>query len=101
MNQTIKIEVLIGWPPTTKCRETVDVLEEVVRRHPEHVRLVVFKRGVREWPEKPSPSMIKLVHKGSTVPACFVDGELFAMLRVPTLGEVEAKVAKKLADVQE
>lgn len=101
MSRTIKLEAFIGWPPTSKCRETVGILEEVVRRHPDEVRLVVFKRGIREFPERPSPSLIKLIYKGSAVPACFVDGALLAMFRVPTLEQVETKVAEKLRDHQE
>ncbi len=95
MTQPVKLEAFIGWPPTAKCREMLAILEEVVQRHPE-VRLAVFKRGVHEYDEKPSPPMAKLVHKGSAVPVCFLDGQLLAMLRVPTREEVEAKVTERL-----
>ena len=96
MSKSIKLEALIAWPPTTKCRETIEVLQEVVRRHPNEVRLVVFKRGTREFPEKPNPTMATLIHKGSTVPACLVDGVLFSIQQVPKLEDIEARVQKML-----
>jgi hypothetical protein len=96
MSKSVKLEALIAWPPTSKCRETIEVLEEVVRRHPDEVRLVVFKRGTREFPETPSPSMSTLMHKGSTVPACLVDGFLLSSCQVPKLNDLEAKVEEAL-----
>jgi hypothetical protein len=96
MEKTVKLEAFIGWPPTSKCRETLQVLDEVVQRHPGEVRLVVFKRGIHEYAEKPSPPVVKLIHKGSAVPVCFIDGFLLAMLRVPTPEEVETKVTERL-----
>ena len=29
MSDIIKLEVLIAWPPTSKCQETIGILEEV------------------------------------------------------------------------
>ena len=40
MSKIVKLEALVGWPPTGKCRETLDVLEEIVRRHPEEAQRV-------------------------------------------------------------
>jgi hypothetical protein len=96
VSKSVKLEALIAWPPTSKCRETIEVLEEVVRRHPDAVRLVVFKRGTREFPEQPGPSMLTLMHKGSTVPACLVNGRFFSSCQVPKLEELEAKVQEAL-----
>lgn len=54
MSRIIKLEVLIAWPPTSKCQETIRILEEVVRRHPDELRLLVFKRGIDLSPKGPA-----------------------------------------------
>lgn len=112
MNRIIKAEVLIATPPTSKCQETVAILEELVRRYPDQVRLVVFRRGIDFMPEglrlelpdgedevtpKPaSPQMRQLIHKGSVVPEVVVDGELFSSFEVPNLQNLEARVQEVL-----
>jgi hypothetical protein len=97
MSKTVKLEALIGMPPTGKCRETLDVMEEMVRRHPDEVRLVVYHRGDLDYPDTPSVVVSVLINKGSTIPAVIVNGALFSKLRVPTLEEVEAEVQRVLA----
>lgn len=96
MSKMVKLEALIAWPPTSKCQQTIEVLEEVVRRHPDEVKLVVFRRGMHEFSEKPSATMAVLIYKGSIVPACLVNGELFCRGQVPTLEDAEAKVQEAL-----
>lgn len=112
MSKIIKLEVLIATPPTLKCEETLRVLEEVVRRHPDEVRLVVFRRGVdfvpeemqmKEFvspedclPKEASLQMRVLISKARTVPTVVVDGELFTTVEVPRLEELDAKVMDKL-----
>ena len=96
MTKTVKLEALVGWPPTGKCRETLSVLEEIVRRHPDEVQLIVYHRGDLDYPGTPSVVVSVLLNKGSTIPAIIVNGTLFSKLRVPTLEEVEAEVQRVL-----
>jgi hypothetical protein len=92
MSKIIKLEALIAWPPTSKCQETIGILEEVVRRHPDELRLVVFKRGMDAFPEEASAGMKCLIQKSSPVPACVVNGMFFSTSVVPKLEELEARV---------
>lgn len=114
MSKIIKLEVLIATPPTSKCEETIGVLEEMVRRHPDEARLVVFRRGIDFVPEElrmgleeyvspedcepkeASLQMRTLITKGRAVPTCIVDGELFSTFEVPKLDELEARVQEIL-----
>lgn len=112
MGKIIKVEVLIATPPTSKCQETIAILEELVRCHPDEVRLVVVRRGIDFTPpelrlgESPSaedcsPKEISLqtrvlIGKGSAVPCCVVDGVLFSAFVVPNLEELEARVQEVL-----
>lgn len=108
MSRNIKLEVLIATPPTSKCEETVEVLREIVHRHPEETSLVIFKRGIDFMPEdfrldeymteedflpkEPSVQMRVLITKGRAVPTVIVDGELFSSCEVPELDKLEARV---------
>jgi hypothetical protein len=112
MNKGILVEVLIATPPTSKCQETIAILETLVRRHPDEVRLVVFKRGVDfvpdgmrleasepgqdSAPKQASLQMRVLIQKGTAVPSCVVNGEIFSSFMVPDLEALEAKVQKIL-----
>jgi hypothetical protein len=112
MNKNIKIEVLIATPPTSKCQETLAVLEEIVRRYPDETRLLVFRRGVDFLPpelrmEKPeagegeiireaSVQMRQLINKGCAVPTVVVDGVLFSSLVVPDREELERRMQEIL-----
>jgi hypothetical protein len=108
MSKFIKLEVLIATPPTTKCEETIEVLKEIVRRHPEETCLVVFRRGVdfmppgmqeKQYvseedliPKEASFQMRMLTNKGRGVPSVVVDGELYSTTDVPDLADLDAKV---------
>ena len=112
MSKIIKVEVLIATPPTSRCQETIGVLEELVRRHPDELRLVVFRRGIDFVPDEmrlempeggedytPKPASLQmrvLAQKGSAVPSTIVDGVLFSSYAVPNPEELEARVQEIL-----
>ncbi len=112
MSKAIVVEALIATPPTSKCQETVKTLEELVRRHPDELRLVVFKRGVdfmpdefrleepdseeERAPKRASLQMRQLINKGSAVPSVVVDGVIFSSFEVPDLEKLEARVQEIL-----
>ncbi len=111
MSQTIAVEVLIGTPPTSKCEETIETLKELIRRHPDELRLVVFRRGVDFMPPElrlevpdvedltPKPvsaQMRRIIAKGSAVPYVVVDGDNFSATEVPNLEDLEARVQEIL-----
>jgi hypothetical protein len=96
MSEIIKLEVLIAWPPTSKCEQTIGILEEVVRRHPDECRLLVFKRGIDLSPDNASNAMKCLIQKSSPVPAYVVGGVFFGSRFVPKLEELEARVQQIL-----
>jgi hypothetical protein len=109
MSHLIKVEALIATPPTRRCEEMIQILEKLIMRHPDDLRLVVFKRGVDFMPEElrlapaeadqetkeqgASIQMRILIRKGSVVPACVLNGVVFCAAEVPNLDELEAKVS--------
>ncbi len=95
MVEKVKLEAYVARPPTSKCRQVVAVMQEVVGRYPDRVRLVVFERGA-PWPEQPSRALKYALHKGSTVPMCYVDGQFVVGGKVPTLDEVLRAVERAL-----
>jgi hypothetical protein len=112
MSKIIKAEVLIATPPTSRCQATIGVLEELVRRHPDEMRLVVFRRGIdfvpdemrlelpeggeAYTPKQASLQMRVIAQKGSAVPSTVLDGVLFSSFAVPNPEELEAKVQEIL-----
>ena len=112
MSKIIKVEVLIATPPTSKCEETIALLEELVHRYPDEARLLVFRRGIdflppelqMEQPEEgeggavreASVQMRQLINKGCAVPTVVVDGVLFSSLVVPDREELERRMQEIL-----
>lgn len=92
MSKIIKMEALVAWPPTSKCQETIQVMEEMIRRHPNDLQLVVYKRGVDLFPDDATAGMKNLMMKGCQIPACVVNGVLFSAKEAPNLDELEARV---------
>lgn len=98
MADKLKLEIYIARPPTRKCRELIAVMEEVVQRHPDEMRLLIFERGV-PWQEEPSAALKTLITKeGGGVPLSFVGGKFLLSGSVPTLAQVEAKIAEVLRE---
>lgn len=92
MNKTVLIEALIAEPPTSKCQETIQILEELICRHPDELRLVVFRRGIDLYPAEASTGMKVMMQKGSPVPSIVVNGQTFSHCKVPDPEELEARV---------
>lgn len=94
MTTRIKLEIYIARPPTQNCRALRAVMEDLVQRYPDEVRLVVFERGV-PYQEAPSETLRTLITKGGGVPVSFVNGKPIVVGgRAPTREEVEAKIAE-------
>jgi hypothetical protein len=88
----MRLEVYIARPPTRKCREVIAVMEEAVRRYPDHLELVVFERGA-PWPQEPSRALKSALVKGAGVPLTYVGGKFLVGGRSPSIDEIEARVA--------
>lgn len=114
MSHLIKVEALIATPPTSRCEEMILILEKLVLRHPDDLRLVVFKRGVDFMPDElrlapadadqeakeqgSSIQMRILIRKGSVVPACVLNGVVFCAAEVPDLEALETKFSQILSN---
>jgi hypothetical protein len=112
MGKIIMVEALIATPPTSKCQETVNTLEELIRWYPEETRLVVFRRGIDFMPEEfrleshdskidtthkqASLQMRQLIQKGTAVPSVVIDGVIFCSVEVPVLEKLKGRVQEVL-----
>ncbi len=99
MSKKVLLEALIASPPTSKCQETMGILEDLICRHPDELRLVVFRRGIDLNLDEASSGMKIHVLKGSPVPAVLVEGMYFSSCKVPDREELEATIQKALAEV--
>jgi hypothetical protein len=96
MSKNFVVEALIASPPTSKCQETMEILEELVRMHPDTMRLVVYQRGIDIFPSEASMGMKTIMQKGSPVPAVIINSMVFSTCKVPMLVELE-KTVQELA----
>jgi hypothetical protein len=92
MSQIIAVEALIAEPPTGKCEETIQILEELLRRHPDELRLTVFRRGIDFSPDNASTGMKILMRKSCPIPAVVINGSEFSRSKVPDPEGLEARV---------
>ena len=100
MKNAINVEVLVASPPTKYCDETLGVLEEIIHRHPDELRLIVYKRGIDLFPEGASQAMKTMMQKGSRVPVVIVNGGVFSTCKVPVLENLEKKVQEVLLRIE-
>jgi hypothetical protein len=92
MGTSITVEALLASPPTDKCEETIRVLEELIRHHPDELRLTVFRRGIDFSPDNASTGMKILMRKSCPIPAVVINGNEFSRSKVPDLEGLEARV---------
>jgi hypothetical protein len=114
MCKKITLEVLIATPPTTKCEQTIKVLEDVVQHYPEETSLLIFRRGIDFVPppmqvktdlvseedlipKQASVQMRALISKSRAIPTVVVDGVFFSNADVPNLDDLLAKVKEILS----
>ncbi len=98
MSKIIRVEALIASPPTSKCQETIGILEELIRHHPDECRLTVFTRGIDFIPDEATAGMKCLIQKSSPVPTVVVNGMFFSSRSVPNMDELETRVQQVISN---
>lgn len=101
MSKIIKVEALIASPPTSKCQETIEILEELIHHYPDECRLTVFTRGIDFIPDEATAGMKCLIQKSSPVPTVVVNGMFFSSRFVPNMDELETRVQQIIASNEE
>ena len=99
----LRLEALVAYPPTARCREILTLLKTIVVEYPDRVRLDVYYAG--ESPDATPTKGYQGLDKRKTVPSGYVNGRMFISNDVPTLealrGEIDAEIAKGTSEWQD
>ena len=91
----MRLEVLVSFMPTKKCRALVAIFEDLVRRWPDELRLDVYEAGSE--PRVKVTRGYAAADKRKKVPCAFVNGRQVADGDVPDALLVEARIREELS----
>lgn len=77
----MRTELYVAHPPTSKCRQLIDLSKTLLEEHPGRIRLVVYERGMM-LTEEPSPAFMGRL-KILKIPAIFINGRFVCEREIP------------------
>lgn len=86
------VALYVANPPTSKCRQLIEMVNEAVSDLVDEVKVVVWRRGLggQQHPIEAMPPVIIHLSKANILPAVVINGEVKFALEVPSekdLGE--------------
>ena len=90
----LRLEALVAYPPTTRCREILTLLKMIVAEYADQVRLDVYYAG--ESPDATPTKGYQGLDKRKTVPSGYVNGRMFISGDVPTLEALRAEIDSEI-----
>ena len=92
---SIRIELLLASPPTSKCKKLLDTVEDLKQEFEINIKVNVYYAGMSNE-ENPSEGYKKAVRsKRIRIPASFINGEKFSAKELPD----RKKLKKKLREI--
>ena len=91
----LRLEALVAYPPTARCREILTLLKTIVAEYADQVRLDVYYAG--ESPDAMPTKGYQGLDKRKTVPSGYVNGRMILSAEVPTLEALRAKIDAEIA----
>jgi hypothetical protein len=91
----LRLEALVAYPPTARCREILALLKVIVAEYPDQVRLDVYYAG--ESPDATPTKGYQGLDKRKTVPSGYVNGRMILSTEVPTLQALRTEIDSELA----
>lgn len=100
----LRLELLVAGPPTTRCKQLLEMMTALVTRYPDRVRLDVYEAGCA--PDVTPTAGYQAAGKRKKVPSAFVNGALVASRDDPgdldrLVAAVEAELARGAAAWQD
>jgi lipoate-protein ligase A len=93
------VEVFVAYPPTSKCRQLIDLVKNVTSDLQNEVEVRVWMRGKGIYQHGPYPEIspvLKYVDKHSTLPAIIINGELKFSESIPLREDLRKAIIKAL-----
>ena len=91
----LRLEALVAYPPTARCREILALLKTIVTEYPDRVRLDIYYAG--ESPDAMPTKGYQGLDKRKTVPSGYVNGRMILSADVPTLEALRIEIDTDLA----
>lgn len=91
----LRLEALVAYPPTARCREILTLLKTIVAEYADQVRLDVYYAG--ESPDAMPTKGYQGLDKRKTVPSGYVNGRMILAAEVPTLEALRAEIDAQIA----
>ncbi|OGP87404.1 MAG: hypothetical protein A2156_03990 [Deltaproteobacteria bacterium RBG_16_48_10] len=79
------VVLYVANPPTSKCRQLIEMVNEAVSSLMDEVKVVVWRRGLgaKQHPIEAMPPVIIPLSKANILPAVIINGEVKFALEVP------------------
>jgi lipoate-protein ligase A len=79
------VVLYVGNPPTSKCRQLIEMVNKAVSSRMDEVKVVVWRRGLggQQHPIESMPPVIIHLSKANILPAVVINGEVKFALEVP------------------
>ena len=91
----LRLEALVAYPPTARCREILTLLKTMVVEYPDQVRLDIYYAG--ETPDATPTKGYQGLDKRKTVPSGYVNGRMIIAAEVPDLDTLRAAIGAEIA----
>ena len=91
----LRLEALVAYPPTARCREILTLLKTIVAEYADQVRLDVYYAG--ESPDAMPTKGYQGLDKRKTVPSGYVNGRMILSTEVPTLEALRAEIDAEIS----
>lgn len=93
------VEVFVAYPPTSKCRQLIDLVKNVTAELQDEVETRIWMRGRGIYQHGPNPEIspaLKYVEKHSSLPAIIVNGELRFSECMPSKEDLKKAIIEAL-----
>jgi|GEM_PF-760030 len=84
MGETL-VALYVANPPTSKCRQLIEMVKRVTNKIMDEVKVIVWRRGagVEQHPSELMPPVIVTLSKAHIIPAVIINGEVKFALEIP------------------
>jgi hypothetical protein len=94
MTRRLRLEALVAYPPTARCKQVLELLKALLTAYPDQLRLDVYYAG--EAPDATPTRAYQALDKRKTIPSGYVNGRMLLSKDLPTLDALRQLVETEL-----
>ena len=92
--EKIKLELLVAWPPTTRCQELINAAENAAKDFGDQVEVNLCYRG-QPYRHEATSGLFRAI-KMAKLPVLVVNGEIVEIEDKPIESEIREAIKRKL-----